>query len=110
MPIREVSRVLEFDQPALVKEATLYLRRKACLMNPELKLEGGADLFGKEFFLFSFTVTGWGEFWLVRGPQGYGLYDQKELPSIGEVILEHFGSRGTDLEAKLAAHLSRGMK
>ncbi len=110
MPIRGVSRILEFDQPALLKEASLYLRRKACLVNPELKLEGGADLFGKEFFLFSFTLTGWGEFWLVRGPQGYGLYEQKDLPSVGEVILEHFGSRGTDLEAKLAAHFSRGMK
>ncbi len=110
MPLREVSRVLEFDQPALLKEATLYLRRKACLVNPELRLEGGADLFGNEFFLFSLTVSGWGEFWLVRGPQGYGLYDQKELPTVGEVILEHFGSRGTDLEAKLAAHFSHGMK
>ncbi len=110
MPFREVSRVLEFDQSALLKEAELYLRQKACLINPELKLEGGADLFGKEFFLFSLTVSGWGEFWLVRGPQGYGLYDQKELPSVGEVILEHFGSRGTDLEAKLAAHFSHGMK
>lgn len=76
-------------------------------MNAELKLEGGADLFGNQFFLFSFSVAEWGEFWLVRGPQGYGLYYQKELPSVGEVILYHFGSRGTDLEAKLAAHFSR---
>ncbi len=97
---------MEFDQPALLNEAALYLRRKACIANPELKLEGGADLFGNEFVLFSFTLSGWGEFWLVRGPQGYGLYYQKELPSVGEVILHHFGSRGTDLEAKLAAHFS----
>jgi len=101
---------LDFDQATLLKEAALYLRRKACLVNPELKLEGGADLFGNEFFLFSFTVAGWGEFWLVRGPQGYGLYDQREVPSVGEVILEHFGSRGTDLEARLAAHFSPGPK
>jgi len=101
---------LEFNQPALLKEAALYLRRRACLINPELKLEGGADLFGNEFFLFSFTLAGWGEFWLVRGPRGYGLYYQKELPGIGDVILEHFGSRGTDLEARLAAHFSRGIR
>jgi hypothetical protein len=101
---------LEFDQSALLREAALYLRCKACVVNPELKLEGGADVFGNHFFLFSFALTGWGEFWLVRGPQGYGLYYQKELPSVGEVILQHFGSRGTELEAKLAAHFSQGMK
>jgi hypothetical protein len=101
---------LEFNQRALLKEATLYLRRKACIMNPELKLEGGANLFGIEFFLFSFSLTGWGDFWLVRGPQGFGLYDRKELPDIGEVILEHYGSRGTELEARLAAHFSPAMK
>lgn len=103
----EVSRILEFDQSALLKEATVYLRRKARVINANLKLEGGADLFGNQFFLFSFTLTGWGEFWLVRGPQGYGLYYQKDVPGIGEVILHHFGSRGTELEAKLAAHFSR---
>ena len=110
MPLREGSGAVQFDQPSLLREAKLYLRRKACIMNPELRLEGGADLFGNEFFLFSFSLVGWGDFWLVRGPQGYGLYHQEELPDVGEVILEHYGSRGTDLEAKLAAHFSRGAK
>jgi len=95
-----------FDQPALLKEAQTYLRRKARLVNPELKLEGGADIFGNEFFLFSFSVPGFGDFWLVRGPQGYGLYEQKDIPDVSEVILHHYGSHGTDLEAKLAAHFS----
>lgn len=101
---------MKVDQAALQTHARRYLLKVAHLDNVDLKLEGTAEFFGYSFVAFSFHLPEWGAFWLVRGEQGYGLYAQAEYETIPEAILEHFDSKGTDLESRLAAHFPAPLK
>ncbi len=102
----------QVDKAGLQAEARGYLRKAAHLPDAEVTFEGTADVFGYKFLAFSFHLADWGDFWLVRGEQGYGVYPQSEYETIPEAILEHFDSKGTDVESQLAAHFPppRGKK
>jgi len=101
---------VKVDKATVEADARRYLLEAAHLPNVDLKLEGTAEIFGYDFVAFSFHLADWGDFWLVRGEQGYGLYAQDEYETIPEAILEHFDSKGTDLESRMAAHFPPPVK
>lgn len=94
----------KFDKAVVQFEARRYLSKAAHLPDVDVTFEGTADIFGYKFLAFSFHLGDWGNFWLVRGEQGYGVYSQAEYETIPEAILEHFDSKGTDVESRLAEH------
>jgi hypothetical protein len=98
---------VEFDRVRADAEARTYLLDRVHIRTSDLKLEGTADIFGERFVLFSFILPGWGALWLVRGPQGYGLYRQSDLPDVGQVILHHFDNTDAELECELASCFAR---
>jgi hypothetical protein len=75
---------VKVDKAMLQAHARTYLRQAAHLPDADVTFEGTADIFGYKFLAFSFHLPDWGDFWLVRGEQGYGVYSQSEYETIPE--------------------------